>query len=56
MTAWAAGSRLLAAQTFPSTGLMFSSINELYSYIVWRLQDTLCQMEKHLEVGKISCT
>lgn len=34
----------------------FSSVNELYSPPVWRLRDTVCQMEKHLEVGKISRT
>lgn len=37
---------------FVLTGLMFWSTRKLYSYILWRLWDTVCQMEKHLEVWK----
>lgn len=31
---------------------MFSTTREFYSYILWRFQEVVCQMEKHLEVWK----
>lgn len=46
------GSPTSACSAFPLTKLVFSSVNELYSYIVWKHRDMVCQMEKHLEVGK----